>query len=118
VRRLILLKEPHSEDFVRYVHRLLPVKNKSSDLSETIDLSGQRLGLHIGVGKEQLSSCARLRELILGVMVYMRTKSRNALAPGDVIATLRVSPMRSITETSGMPGRPDGSPAALVNVTL
>jgi hypothetical protein len=69
VHRLIFLKEPHSEDWARYVHRLIPVQNKSSDLSGTIDLTGQRLGGHIGVGKEQLISCARLRELILGVMV-------------------------------------------------
>jgi hypothetical protein len=46
-----------------------PVKNKSSDLSGTIDLTGQRLGLQIGVGKEQVVSCACLRELILGFIV-------------------------------------------------
>jgi hypothetical protein len=61
VHRLILLLEPHSEDWVRYVHRLIPVQNKSSDLSGTIDLTGQRLCLRDGVGKEQLVSCARLR---------------------------------------------------------
>jgi hypothetical protein len=58
-----------SSDQAQYVHRLIPVQSKSSDLSGTIELNGQRLGLHIVVGEEQLVCCARLRELILGVMV-------------------------------------------------
>jgi hypothetical protein len=83
VRRLILLKEPQSEDWARYVHPLISVKNKSSDLSGTIDLTGQRLGLHVGVAKVQLVSCARLRDHILGVAVYMRTGGRSQDVNGE-----------------------------------
>jgi hypothetical protein len=35
---------------MRYVRRRISVKNKSSDLSGTMDLTDQRLGLHVAVG--------------------------------------------------------------------